>query len=131
MGKAGMVARPLAHGDLPAMLAGVEVNGGDPAVRRLEQGQAARPVGTEFYPAGIAEGGVGVGGFGQSQHGRKRIGRNVDYAFVGIDGSTGPARSADNAGNEDRPFLIHALHGLRYVERAVAIVVGDGLGHLV
>ena len=131
MGKAGMIAWPLAHGDLPAVLAGVEVNGRDPAVGRLEQGQAARPVGTEFYPAGIAERGVGVGVFGQGQHGRERIGRNVDHAFVRIDGSTSPARAADNAGNEDRPLLIHALHGLRYVERAVAIVVGDGLGHLV
>ena len=131
MGKAGVVARALAHGDLPAVFARVEINGGDPAVGRFEQGQAARAVGTEFYPAGIAEGSVGVGGFGQGQHGWERIGRNVDHALVGIDGSTSPTRSADNAGNEDRPLLIHALHGLRYVERAVAVVVGDGLGHLV
>ena len=63
MGKAGVVARALAHGNLPAVFAGVEVNGGDAAVGRFEQGQAARAVGTEFYPAGIAERGVRVGGF--------------------------------------------------------------------
>ncbi len=93
-----MIARAIAVRHHPAMVAGVEVDGGDAAVGRLGDGQATRAgTGLAVEPLPRLRVGEASRSLHQRAEPREGDGRHVEHAALGIDGRSAPVGTAHPA----------------------------------
>ena len=120
-----MVHRPLAHRRPPQMLAGVEVNGGDATIRRLDQRQPSRAEDVLVVASRKRRMSLWVIYPMQLHGGDGHVRRHVEHTRAWIRSATGPVGTTPLPRHHQNP-----LFGRRRIERTVVVAGENLLGFL-